>query len=142
MDFMTAYKISSAGLSVQRTRMDIISANLANISTTRTAEGGPYKKKHVTVAEEDVEGPFFDELMRNALKSVKVDTITEDVNAVKYVYEPGHPDADPDGYVAMPDINHMMEMAHMLGANRAYQAGVTALDATKNITMKALEIGK
>ena len=122
--------------------MDVISSNLANISTTRTAEGGPYKKKTVTIAAEDVEPPFFNDIMERALKSVKVDSITEDQNAVKYIYEPGHPDADPDGYVAMPDINLMMEMAHMLGASRAYQAGVTALDATKDITMKALDIGR
>lgn len=141
MDFMTAFKISGTGLAAQRAKLDVISSNLANVGTTRTAEGGPYRRKTLVLSAEPVEGKF-DESIKDALKTVKIDAISEDPKPVRSVYDPAHPDADANGYVAMPDINVMSEMADMLAASRAYEAGVTALDATKNMTLKTLDIGR
>ncbi|MCE5281805.1 MAG: flagellar basal body rod protein FlgC [Deltaproteobacteria bacterium] len=141
MDFSTTFKICGAGLSAARARLDVVTSNLANVNTTKTEDGGPYKKKSVSLASEPVEGKF-NSVMSDALKSVKVDAVTEDANAVKMTYEPGHPDANADGFVAMPDINIMMEMANMITASRSYEANVTAFDATKNMALKTLELGK
>jgi flagellar basal-body rod protein FlgC len=141
MDFMTSFKICGSGLAAQRAKMDVVTSNMANVSTTRTAEGGPYKKKSVTMSAEDVETRF-GTTMQDALKSVKVDAVTEDLNAVRMTYDPSHPDANAKGYVAMPDINLVTEMADMIAAGRAYEACVTAFDATKNMAMKTLEMGK
>jgi flagellar basal-body rod protein FlgC len=141
MDFMTSYQILGKGLAAQRAKLDIISSNLANANTTRTPEGGPYRKKTLVLTAEPIEGRF-DDIIQDALRSVKVEAISEDPKSVKTVYDPSHPDADAKGYVAMPDINVMMEMADMIAASRAYEAGVTALDATKNMTLKTLDIGR
>ena len=141
MDFTTSFKISGSGLAAQRAKLDMITSNLANIDTTRTAEGGPYRKKAVAFSAEALEGNF-DATIRDAMKSVKVDMIAEAPNAVKTIYDPAHPDADAGGYVVVPNINIMTEMADMIAASRAYEAGVTALDATKSMTLKTLDIGK
>jgi flagellar basal-body rod protein FlgC len=141
MDFMTSYKILGQGLAAQRAKLDIISSNLANANTTRTPEGGPYRKKTLILTAEPIAGRF-DDAIQDALRSVKVEAISEDPKSIKTVYDPSHPDADVKGYVSMPDINVMMEMADMIAASRAYEAGVTALDATKNMTLKTLDIGR
>jgi len=141
MDFMTSFKICGSGLAAQRAKMDVITSNMANVSTTRTEEGGPYKKKSVALAAEGIENNF-DSTMKDALKTVKVEEVTEDPNAVKMMYDPSHPDANAKGYVAMPDINLVTEMADMIMAGRAYEACVTAFDATKNMSLKTLDIGK
>ena len=141
MDFSTSFKICGSGLAAQRAKMDVISSNLANVDTTRTEGGGPYKKKMVTLTAESVES-HFDSAIKDALKTVKVEGITEDPNAVKTVYDPAHPDADANGNVAMPNINVVTEMADMIMASRAYEACVTAFDATKNMTLKTLEMGR
>lgn len=141
MDFMTTFKICGSGLAAQRAKLDVITSNLANASATRTAEGGPYKKKTVLLATEAVEGRF-DSVMTDAIKSVKVDAVTEAPNAVKMVYDPSHPDADKNGYVAMPDINVMTEMADLITTSRSFEANVTAFDATKNMALKTLEMGR
>jgi flagellar basal-body rod protein FlgC len=121
--------------------MDVATSNLANINTTRTPEGGPYKKKSVAFAAESIAGSF-DADIKDAVRSVAIDEIKEDANAIKMVYDPSHPDADEKGFVAMPNINTMIEMADMIMANRAYEACVTAFDSTKNMTMKTLEMGR
>lgn len=141
MDFMTSYKILGQGLAAQRAKLDIVSSNLANASTTRTPEGGPYRKKSLVLKAEPIEGGF-DDAIQDALRSVKIEAVSEDPKSIKNVYDPAHPDADAKGYVSMPDINIMMEMADMIAASRAYEAGVTALDATKNMTLKTLDIGR
>jgi len=137
MDFLTTFKICGSGLAAQRVKMDVIVSNLANINTTRTQEGGPYKKRSVTFSSEPVEGSFND-----ILQKVKVEDIVQDEDSVKQVFDPAHPDADTEGFVAMPDINTITEMADMITANRAYEACVTAFDATKNMALKTLELGK
>jgi flagellar basal-body rod protein FlgC len=141
MDLITSFKICGSGLAAQRAKLDVVTSNLANISTTRTPEGGPYKKKSVALSTENIEGNF-DPAMKEAIKSVKVDEVKEDPNGVKMVYDPAHPDADAKGFVAMPNINVMMEMADMIAASRAFEACVTAFDSTKSMALKALEIGR
>jgi flagellar basal-body rod protein FlgC len=141
MDVLTSFKICGSGLAAQRAKMDVITSNLANVNTTRTDEGGPYKKKIVALAAEEIDH-HFDATIRDAVKSVKVDGVSEDPNPIKMVYDPSHPDADDKGYVAMPNINVISEMVDMITVSRAYEAVVTAFDATKNMALKTLEIGK
>lgn len=141
MDFMTSFKILGSGLAAQRAKMDVINSNLANVNTTQTPEGGPYKKKTVALAAETVEG-HFDSTIKDAIKSVKVEAVTEDPNAIKKIYDPAHPDADASGYVATPNINIVTEMADMIMTSRNYEACVTAFDATKNMTLKTLDMGR
>lgn len=137
MEFLTAFKICGSGLAAQRAKMDVIVSNLANINTTRTPEGGPYKRKTIVFSSEPVKGSFND-----ILRMVKVEAVMEDKDSVSMVFDPAHPDADADGIVAMPDINTVAEMADMITANRAYEACVAAFDATKNMALKALELGR
>jgi flagellar basal-body rod protein FlgC len=141
MDMIASFKICSSGLAAQRAKLDIVSSNLANVNTTRTPEGGPYRKKTIVFSAEKVDRSF-DSTMQGVVKSVKVDEIRDDPNGIKTVYDPAHPDADAKGFVAMPDINIMMEMADMMTASRAYEACVTAFDSTKNMILKTLEMGR
>ncbi|MBN2397379.1 MAG: flagellar basal body rod protein FlgC [Deltaproteobacteria bacterium] len=137
MEFLSAFRVCASGLAAQRTKMDVIVSNLANIDTTRTPEGGAYKRKVPVFASEPAGGSF-DETLR----MVRVERIAEDKGSVKMVFDPAHPDANEKGVVEMPDINPLVEMADMLTANRAYEACVTAFDTTKNMALKALELGK
>ncbi len=141
MDLITSFKICGSGLAAQRAKLDVVTSNLANVNTTRTPEGGPYRKRGIALAAENIDGNF-DSTMKEIVKSVKVDEIKENPNSIKMVYDPAHPDADTKGFVAMPDINIMAEMADMIAASRAYEACVTAFDATKNMTLKTLEMGR
>lgn len=137
MDFQSSFRVCGSGLSAQRAKMDVIISNLANINTTRTPEGGPYKRKIIVFSSEPIKGSFED-----TLQMVKVAGVVEDQDSVKKIFNPAHSDADAQGFVAMPDINTITEMADMIMANRAYEACVTAFDASKSMALKALEIGK
>ena len=139
MDLSTTFKVCGSGLAVQRTKMDIVAENLANVTTTRTPEGGPYKRKVVNVSAENIS---FKDQMRDAIKEVKVDSIEETTLGMKTVYDPGSPDADKNGNVLMPNVDVMREMTDMIVAARAYEAVATAFDATKNMALKTLELGK
>ena len=145
MDFMSALDISASGMKAQRTYMNVISMNLANIKTTRTAEGGPYHRKSVAFAASPVYNPF-DKAMENAedreLKGVAVRGIVTDKRPMKKVFEPGHPDADKDGFVSYPDINVVEEMANMITTMRSYEANVQAIQDTKAMFNKALQIAR
>ena len=141
MDLTTSLKICGSGLAAQRAKLDIVTSNLANVDTTRTLEGGPYKRKAIVLSAETV-ADNFDSVIKEAVRSVKIDEVREDANGTKMVYDPTHPDADAKGYVAMPNINIMSEMADMILASRAYEACVTAFESTKNMTLKTLEMGK
>jgi len=134
---MPAFRVCASGLAAQRAKMDVIVSNLANVNTTRTPEGGPYRRKSIVFSSEPVTGSFDD-----TLRMVKIEDIVEDKESVKMVVDPTHPDADSNGIVAMPDINSITEMTNMITANRAYEACVSAFDATKNMALKALELGK
>lgn len=141
MDLIASFKICGSGLAAQRAKLDVVTSNLANVNTTRTLEGGPYRRRIIAFAAENLEGNF-DSTMKEAVKSVRVDEVGDDPNAIKMVYDPAHPDADAKGFVAMPDINIMVEMADMMAASRAYEACVTAFDSTKNMILKTLEMGR
>ncbi len=145
MDFFTAMEVSASGLSAQRERINVASSNLANAQTTQTPQGGPYKRHDVvlasTPASQQVSGGAAGET-QNAAMGVRVAGIKEDTNPPRLEYDPGHPDANADGYVAYPNINVVEEMVDMITASRAYQAGVTALDSATNMAERALDIGK
>lgn len=141
MDISDTFKVCASALAVQRTKMDVITSNLANADVSRTEQGGPYRKKTVVLSSEPVREAFGDAL-EGALKTVKVAGIVEDASPPRMVYNPSHPDANANGYVAMPNVNVMSEMAEMVEVSRGYEAMVTALDTTKNMALKALDIGK
>jgi flagellar basal-body rod protein FlgC len=145
MDFFDAIHASASGLSAQRLRMNLISGNLANVNTTRTRGGGPYRRKEAIFAARPLEESFKKILADRQMKQlsiVMVDRIIEDSNSPVMKYDPQHPDADEKGYVAMPNINVMEEMVNMISATRSYEANVTALKAAKDMASRALEIGK
>ncbi len=145
MDFFDALNTSSAALSAQRLRMNLISGNLANVNTTRTSQGGPYRRKEAVFAAQPLNQSFkriLADRQNNTLASVKVARVIEDRNPPVMKYDPQHPDADAKGYVAMPNINLMEEMVNMISATRGYEANVTALKAAKDMALKALEIGR
>ena len=141
MDFSNSFRICASGFAAQRAKMDVIISNLANVNTTRTPEGGPYRRKVAVFSSEPVNGSFND-VMGESLRMVKVTDVVEDKKGVKMIFDPGHPDADNKGFVAMPNINSIVEMSDMITANRAYEACVTAFDATKNMALKTLDIGR
>jgi flagellar basal-body rod protein FlgC len=144
-DFATALRVSASGLSAQRQRMNTISSNIANINTTRSPEGGPYRRKDV-VFESMPDARNFGELVTSPpnsdIQRVQVTDVYVDQNAVDLRYEPDHPDANPEGYVAYPKINLMEEMANMIQATRSYEANVSAIQASKDMALGALEIGR
>lgn len=145
MNFLDALNTSSSGLSAQRLRMNLISSNLANINTTRTPEGGPYQRKEPIFAAQPVRQSFRDMLnsqLNSELSEVKVVGVVDDPRPPLSKYNPQHPDADENGYVAMPNINLMEEMVNMMSATQGYEANVTATNATKKMALKALEIGR
>jgi flagellar basal-body rod protein FlgC len=142
MGIAQSLEISASGLTAERLRMDVISNNLANVNTTRTPEGGPYRRRHVVFAEEG-SGGFADFLQGASIGGgVQVVAIEPDTTDFKRVRDPGNPDAGPDGYVLMPNIEPVMEMVDLITATRAYDAGVAAVGAAKQMQQKALEIGK
>ncbi|OFZ78288.1 MAG: flagellar basal body rod protein FlgC [Bdellovibrionales bacterium RIFOXYD1_FULL_53_11] len=145
MDFFSSMRVSASGLDAQMKRMNTISSNIANAETTRSPDGGPYKRKDpLLAAQTDREN--FGEILQNKLdehvQGVQVVDIVEDTRAPRMVYNPSHPDANADGYVAMPNVNTVEEMANMISAQRSYEANVTSLNAAKSMAQKALEIGR
>jgi flagellar basal-body rod protein FlgC len=144
MDFFTAMDISASALTAERTRMNLISGNLANANSTRSADGGPYKKKSAVMTATPLTDSFNSALNKagKGLDTVKISEISEDSSPPKMQYDPTHPDANPQWYVALPNINVLEEMADMITASRVYEANVTAAQASKNMALKTLELGK
>ena len=145
MNFFDALHISSSGLSAQRVRMNVISSNLANANTTRTPQGGAYKRKDVIFAAQPNSSNFqgvLNSQLNGKLSEVRVLGIIADPRPSQLKYDPQHPDANEQGYVAMPNINVVEEMVNMISATRSYEASVAAINATKNMALKALEIGR
>jgi len=142
MDIFSAMKISSSGMSLQRTRMNTISSNLANINTTRTPEGGPYRRKMVVAQASALEQGGFSTTLDNSIRKVDVVAIKEDTSPPRMVYDPAHPDADERGYVAMPNVNMMEEMIDMINASRSYEANATAISNAKSMASRALDLGR
>ena len=135
MGNFSSIDISASGLIAQRIRLDTIANNIANANTTRTAEGGPYRRQEVVFRvhrEEDAP----------ASRGVEVEAVVVSDDPSKMVYDPSHPDAGPDGRVALPNVNIVEEMVDMIAATRAYEANVTAVSAARSMASKALEIGR
>lgn len=144
MDLLTSLKISASGLAANKKRLEAISSNIANANTTRTAEGGPYRRKEVVLGSEPARSSFYDVLQGEIDANAETVHVTDIVSSNKppiLKYEPHHPDANDEGYVAYPNINVMVEMASMIEASRAYEANLTTLNTTKAMAHKALEIG-
>ena len=160
---LSSFDISGYGLSAQRFRMDIISSNIANANTTRTSEGGPYQRKDVVfkaidfsktlnekIAENnnmlEYENPLDDSFLQEnanpAIMSVIVDKVVRDESEFTYKFEPSHPDANEESYVAYPNVNPVIEMANLIEATRAYQANVSAFQSAKAIAQSAIDILK
>lgn len=146
MNFLSAMATSSSGMAAQRFRMNIISANLANAQTTRTPEGGPYRRRDVIFGALPAPRTFEEELRQRAQNDEvlhsKVLGVSVDKRPPVLKFEPSHPDANEEGYVAMPNINTVEEMVNMMLATRSYEANVAAFNATKSMALKALEIGR
>ncbi|MBI4855626.1 MAG: flagellar basal body rod protein FlgC [Acetobacterium sp.] len=145
MSFLSSFNISGSGMTAQKYRLDIISQNIANAQVTRTENGQPYRRK-MTVLSSVNTGTFQDALKTASgevqNEGVQVEAVIEDGSALVPVYDPTHPDANAQGYVMYPNVNTAQEMTDAMGASRAYEANVTAFNATKSIVMKALEIGR
>ena len=161
MAYLSDFDISGYGLSAQRFRMSVISSNIANVNTTRTAEGGPYKRREVIFKATDFnkllneqinknnnflkyENPLNDpsspEEAKPAIQSVVVDKVVRDDKDFRMKYDPSHPDANAEGYVAYPNVNPVIEMADLIEATRAYQANVSAFTSAKTIAQSAIDL--
>ena len=140
MNFLAALDISTSGLMAQRRRMDVIASNLANIETTRTEKGGPYRRKMIVMKAAPQEG--FDNILNSALEGVRVEGVVEDDSPFKRVFNPGHPDADKNGYLLKPNVDLVVETTNLLEARRTYEANISAIKATRQMVLKALEIGR
>jgi len=138
--------ISASALTATRLRMDVIAENIANINTTRTADGEPYRRKYVVYQEKTDDRLFATFFNRTAASSakggVRVLEIGTDMRDFKYDYNPSHPDADENGYVRLPNVEVVQEMVDMMSAYRAYEANITALNVFKDMAVKTLELGR
>jgi len=145
MNFFDSLNISSTGLSAQRLRMNLIASNLANVNTTRTENGEPYKRKDVVFeavqGSDDFEATL-NETLNTTTNGVKVAKIIEDEKPFVEKYDPGHPDADENGYVRLPNVNMVEEMVNMISASRSFEANATAVGTTKDMAAAALRIGE
>ena len=145
MDLLSSFKISSSALRANQKRMGAINSNIANAQTTRTAEGGPYRRKEVVFGAEPIRDNFAEilegELDAQAQAVHATEVISTDRPPIAK-YEPNHPDANADGYVFYPDINVMEEMANLIQTTRSYEANINAMNSTKRMAKKALEIGR
>jgi flagellar basal-body rod protein FlgC len=145
MSLLQTMRISASGLTAQRLRMDVIASNLANTETTRAPGGGPYLRQRVEFAPilaEHLGGPSGDPLTASAGQGIRVTAVQRDAAAVRSVHDPGHPQANAEGYVEYPDIDIVTEMTDMLSASRSYEANITVLNASKTMALKALDIAR
>jgi len=148
MNLFKMFAISGAGMAAQRERMSVITGNLANTETTRTPEGGPYRRRDIIFHAVPANGEFADLLSENffdhpeGLYSVEVAGIRQSGRAPRQIFDPKHPDAGAEGYVSLPDINVIEEMVDLMSAVRSYEANLTAYSATKGLVRRLLEIGR
>lgn len=140
MGFLRTLDISASGLFVQRKIMDVIASNLANMETTRTEKGGPYRRKMVVLRTDPSDD--FAHLLDLEMRSVRLEGIVEDRSPLRQVYDPAHPDADKEGYLLKPNVDLVVEMTNMLIARRIFEANVVAMKTTRQMTLKALEVGR
>ena len=145
MDLIQCIDIAASGMKAQRTRLNVISMNLANANTTRTSEGTPYRRKTAIFQTTPVVNPFynqFQDLLENQIYGVKVTKIVPVSGEFKKIFDPSHPDADENGYLYLPNVNLVQEMVQMLNANRSFEANAAAIKTAKEMALKALEIGR
>ncbi|MBU1613783.1 flagellar basal body rod protein FlgC [bacterium] len=169
MGMFTAMNAAGSGLTAERLRMDIISNNIANVNSTRTEEGGPYRRQRAVFTPRKMQTGFSIPMPRgindqlgaqkthkkhipfedaeagprdDRFKGVKIVKVDEDPSPFRMEYQPGHPDADENGYIAMPNVNIVSEMTDMISASRAYEANVSTIKSAKNMFSKALTIGR
>ena len=145
MGMFDSMHVSASGLAAERLRMDVIAQNLANVNSTRGADGQPYRRHEVVFRSAEVgttsgAGNVDETATNGHLNGVEAVAIVEDPSALRTVYDPSHPDADENGYVSYPNVNPVTEMVDMMTATRAYEANVTAMNAAKNMALKALDI--
>jgi len=140
LSYFSAMDVSASGLSVQRARMDLISQNIANVNTTKTEDGTPYRRQTLSVsaAKNSFSNYFTD--AQGAMKAV-INGVKQDMSEFERKYDPSNPDADADGYVLLPNVSIVEEMVDMISATRSYEANTTAMDASKNMAMQAINIG-
>ena len=143
MDFFSAMEIISSGLSAERVRMNITASNLANAETTRTEAGGPYRRRDPIFAATNLESPKgFQSNLDRALQGGEVAEVVEDPAPPRLLFDPNHPDANPNGYVELPNVNMVEEMVNMMMAARSYEAGVSAMRSVVDMAQRALSVGK
>jgi flagellar basal-body rod protein FlgC len=144
MSLFDALSVSASGMAAQRTRAALLVENIANSETTRTPDGGPYRRKDAIFSSDDTTSAFASELSAQLggqqLTGVKVAGISVDNSPPEKRYLPGHPDADADGYVSMPKVNPAEDMVDLMGANRSYQANVAAMSAVKDMIQKSIDL--
>ncbi len=145
MNFFSAMEIVASGLTAQRTRLNLVASNLANAQTTRTAEGGPYRRRDPVFVTRPVDTRFAElqgQPSAQHASLVEVDRIDVDATPPRVIYDPEHPDANTEGYVEMPNVNVIEEMVNMMTASRAYEAGVTAMQTVRSMADSALRLGQ
>lgn len=143
MSLFSSLSVSASGMSAQRERAEVLVENISNADTTRTAEGGPYRRRDVVFQPDQVGSPFssvFQTHFNDGPKGVSVSDIIVDNSDPERRYMPGHPDADKDGYVAIPRVNPAEDMVDLLGASRSYQANVSAISAVKDMIQKSIDL--
>lgn len=143
MSLLSALSVSASGMDAQRVRSELLVENIANSETTRTAEGGPYRRKDALFTSTPVPSAFsslLDEQMNSSLMGVTVAGVTVDTREPERRYMPGHPDADKDGYVAMPRLNPAEDMVDLMSATRGYQANVSAISSVKDMIQRSIDI--
>ena len=145
MNLLSALSVSASGMSAQRVRAELLVENIANAETTRTSEGGPYRRKDVVFQSEAVQTPFagvLSDQMNSPSVGVTVSDIIVDQSEPEKRYLPGHPDAGPDGYVAFPKLNPAEEMVDLMGSSRSYQANVAAMTSVKEMLQRSIDLLK
>lgn len=145
MSLLSAMSVSASGMSAQRARAELLVENLANAETTRTPDGGPYKRKDAVFTSSPQTSPFaavFQTEMGTGVNGVQVSDVIEDTSEPQKRYLPGHPDADQDGYVAFPNINPAEDMADLMSASRGYDANVAAMTAVKDMILHSIDLMK
>ena len=142
MSLFAALQVSASGMQAERTRAEMLVENMANTETTRTPQGGPYKRKDVVFSSELQESPFSAVFQNELATGVTVSDITEDNSAPEMRYMPNHPDANADGYVAFPKMNPAEDMADLLNTTRSYQANIAAMTAVKDMITHSIDLLK
>ena len=140
MSLFTSLQVSASGLAAQRTRAELLVENMANAETTRTPQGGPYKRRDAVFLAEPTQSPFATVFRGEMAQGVRVAEVLEDARPPELRYLPGHPDADANGYVAFPTMNPAQEMVDLLNASRSYQGNAAAMSAVKDMISKSIDL--